>query len=158
MAWQRFLIAFRPFGQLVVRPNISQLANRHPRAAEFLCRTLIIPSIVGGQWVVVLHLGDHEPSGIDMSRDVKERLALFLSYPSTVIRIVLNLDPVEAINSPENPAKATDKRFAEYAKRNRAPSWELDVLPADCLPGMAREHAEQYIDSDLWAACEQGGM
>jgi hypothetical protein len=77
---------------MVVRPNISQLANRHPRAAEFFCKAPIIPSIVGGQWVVVLHLGDHEPSGIDMRREVKERLALFLSYPSTVIRIALTLD------------------------------------------------------------------
>jgi hypothetical protein len=52
----------------------------------------IIPAIDEIQQVVVLHLGDHDPSGIDMSRDVKERLAHFLSYPSTVIHMALNLD------------------------------------------------------------------
>jgi hypothetical protein len=32
-----------------------------------------------GQRVVVLHLGDHDPSGIDMTRDIRERLQLFIS-------------------------------------------------------------------------------
>ncbi|MDP9799369.1 hypothetical protein J2S43_007881 [Catenuloplanes nepalensis] len=32
-----------------------------------------------GQAVTVLHLGDHDPSGIDMTRDIRERLELFLS-------------------------------------------------------------------------------
>lgn len=30
-----------------------------------------------GQDVTILHLGDHDPSGIDMSRDIKDRLRLF---------------------------------------------------------------------------------
>lgn len=32
----------------------------------------------GGQRVVVLHLGDHDPSGIDMTRDVADRLNKFV--------------------------------------------------------------------------------
>lgn len=32
-----------------------------------------------GQAVTVLHLGDHDPSGIDMTRDIRERLELFMS-------------------------------------------------------------------------------
>lgn len=31
-----------------------------------------------GQIPVVLHLGDHDPSGIDMTRDIRERLELFM--------------------------------------------------------------------------------
>jgi hypothetical protein len=31
-----------------------------------------------GQDVVILHFGDHDPSGIDMTRDIEERLRLFL--------------------------------------------------------------------------------
>jgi hypothetical protein len=31
-----------------------------------------------GQDVVVLHIGDHDPSGLDMSRDIEERLRLFI--------------------------------------------------------------------------------
>jgi hypothetical protein len=32
-----------------------------------------------GQAVTILHLGDHDPSGIDMTRDIEDRLKLFLS-------------------------------------------------------------------------------
>jgi hypothetical protein len=35
--------------------------------------------IKGGQKVVVFHLGDHDPSGIDMTRDVEDRLSLFIT-------------------------------------------------------------------------------
>lgn len=31
-----------------------------------------------GQIPVVLHLGDHDPSGLDMTRDITDRLGLFL--------------------------------------------------------------------------------
>jgi hypothetical protein len=34
--------------------------------------------IAGGQSVVILHLGDHDPSGIDMTRDIRDRLELFI--------------------------------------------------------------------------------
>jgi hypothetical protein len=32
-----------------------------------------------GQQTIILYLGDHDPSGLDMVRDVRERLALFES-------------------------------------------------------------------------------
>lgn len=35
--------------------------------------------IAGGQRVLILHLGDHDPSGIDMTRDIKDRLELFVT-------------------------------------------------------------------------------
>lgn len=34
--------------------------------------------IEAGQRVVVLHLGDHDPSGIDMTRDIRDRLETFV--------------------------------------------------------------------------------
>jgi hypothetical protein len=34
--------------------------------------------IEGGQRVLILHLGDHDPSGIDMTRDIGERLERFI--------------------------------------------------------------------------------
>ncbi len=68
-----------------------------------------------GQKPVVIHLGDHDPSGIDMSRDIQDRLALF---GADVIfkRIALNMDQIEEYTPPPNPAKVTDSRFEEYQK------------------------------------------
>lgn len=35
--------------------------------------------LVNGSRVTILHIGDHDPSGIDMTRDIQDRLALFLA-------------------------------------------------------------------------------
>lgn len=108
-----------------------------------------------GQGVVILHLGDHDPSGVDMSRDIQERLALFMGTAAgglTFKRIALNIDQVEAYKPPPNPAKLTDSRCASYSKRFGNKSWELDALPPDVLSGLIREHVDQYRDVTRWGA------
>lgn len=35
--------------------------------------------IRNGQNVTIIHLGDHDPSGVDMTRDIRDRLLLFIS-------------------------------------------------------------------------------
>lgn len=47
----------------------------------------------------VLHLGDHDPSGIDMSRDIEDRLGMFEAWP-TFERIALNMDQVRQYQPP----------------------------------------------------------
>ena len=68
---------------------------------------------------IILHLGDHDPSGLDMTRDIQERLTLFWDLldskdmePLKVIvhRLALNLDQVHRYDPPENFAKLTDSR------------------------------------------------
>lgn len=59
---------------------------------------------------VIIHLGDHDPSGIDMTRDNKDRLSVFVGEEVEVRRIALNFDQVEEYSPPPNPAKLTDSR------------------------------------------------
>ena len=65
---------------------------------------------------VILHLGDHDPSGVDMTRDIQERLAMF-GAATVVRRIALTYDQVQAYNPPPNPAKLTDSRCKAYIER-----------------------------------------
>lgn len=46
------------------------------------------------QQPVIFHLGDHDPSGIDMSRDILDRLGLF-GVKVEFCRIALNMDQVQ---------------------------------------------------------------
>ena len=48
-----------------------------------------------GRKVTVIHLGDHDPSGLDMTRDIRDRLEIF-GCAAVVNRIALNMDQVEA--------------------------------------------------------------
>jgi hypothetical protein len=65
---------------------------------------------------VVLHLADHDPNRIDMTRDVRDRLALYARQPVEVRRVALNLDQVRQHNPPPNFAKESDTRFEGYVK------------------------------------------
>jgi hypothetical protein len=63
-----------------------------------------------GQTPIVLHLGDHDPSGIDMTRDIRDRLQVFVGNHVETRRLALNMDKVQQYQPPPNPAKDTDAR------------------------------------------------
>jgi hypothetical protein len=102
------------------------------------------------QRCVILHFGDHDPSGIDMTRDLQERLELFTGRNIDLQRIALNMDQIEEKNPPENPAKVTDSRFDQYQQRFGDSSWELDALEPVYLNELVETHAKMYIDPDKW--------
>jgi hypothetical protein len=104
------------------------------------------------QHVIVLHLGDHDPSGIDMTRDNEERLAMFSRANGSleVRRLALNMDQVEQYNPPPNPAKATDARFEGYTEKYGLESWELDALEPQIISDLIRANIEPLIDPERW--------
>jgi hypothetical protein len=108
-----------------------------------------------GQNTVILHLGDHDPSGIDMTRDIQERLELFGS-DVRVERIALTMEQVNQYNPPPNPAKLTDARAQGYIDTYGRSSWELDALDPHTIGDLVRDHVRQYRDDVRWnAATEQ---
>ena len=102
-----------------------------------------------GQKTQILHLGDHDPSGIDMSRDIQERLALFESEVK-LRRLALNMDQVRQYDPPPNPAKVTDSRFASYVERYGEESWELDALEPQAIVDLVRKAVEEVRDEEAW--------
>ncbi len=118
----------------------------------------ILPAIRAGQNVIILHLGDHDPSGIDMTRDLQERIKLFCrddAWRVQVNRLSLNMDQVEEHSPPPNPAKQTDSRFADYAELYGDESWELDAMEPEFLDTLVTENIERNLDPELWAEREE---
>lgn len=109
-----------------------------------------------GQGTHIIHLGDHDPSGIDMTRDVLDRLTLFAETHGAdapvIERIALNMDQVEEYGPPPNPAKMTDSRAGGYVTRFGYDSWELDALEPRVLAKLVSDHVEAHIEQDKWAA------
>lgn len=101
--------------------------------------------------VKVIHLGDHDPSGIDMTRDNDERLNMFAEGSDVeIIRVALNMNQVQQYNPPPNPAKITDTRFADYERKFGDESWELDALDPKVIDDLISDEIKQCIDFDLW--------
>jgi hypothetical protein len=103
-----------------------------------------------GKQTVVLHLGDHDPSGVDMTRDIRDRLRLFGSE-AEVERIALNMDQVRRYDPPPNPAKITDSRAVGYVAEHGGESWELDALSPEVLDALISGAVEGYLDAQIWA-------
>lgn len=98
---------------------------------------------------VVLHLGDHDPSGVDMTRDIQDRLTMF-EADVTVKRLALNGDQVRQYNPPPNPAKITDSRADAYIRTHGRQSWELDALDPPVITALIRDAIEETLDRAEW--------
>lgn len=108
-----------------------------------------------GQETVVLHFGDHDPSGCDMTRDNEARLCMFANMDVTVERLALNKDQIKKYKPPPNPAKITDSRAKEYIKRHGHSSWELDALEPKVIAELIENSAKEYIDMEEWGERER---
>jgi hypothetical protein len=104
------------------------------------------------QTPVILHFGDHDPSGIDMSRDLEMRIAMFNECGEAVEfeRLALNMPQIEELKPPPNPAKVTDSRFASYAQEYGDESWELDALSPSYLVDLVQRNVTRYIEDYIW--------
>jgi hypothetical protein len=129
-----------------------------------------------GKNAVVVHLGDHDPSGSDKTRDIEHRLAMFIAQDVMgappgraqdlkeeiqsylvdvegrliVERIALNMNQIDRYNPPPNPAKLTDARAAGYIATHGRSSWELDALDPDTLVELVRGAVDSYRDEELY--------
>lgn len=109
---------------------------------------------LAGKDITILHLGDHDPSGIDMSRDIEERLATFGIFPD-VKRIALNMDQVDEDTPVPNPTKLSDSRAADYISQFGYESWELDALQPRIIDDLISGHINPLIDWDLMESVKE---
>lgn len=100
---------------------------------------------------IIIHLGDHDPSGIDMTRDIMYRQQeVFFADHVRVERVALNMNQVEEFNPPPNPAKLTDTRCGSYISKYGYESWELDALDPHYLRNLIEKSVLKYRDEDIY--------
>jgi hypothetical protein len=111
----------------------------------------ILRAAQAGRNIHIIYLGDHDPSGIDMTRDIRDRFSLF-TYDGDfeVHRLALNYDQVKLWNPPENPAKESDSRYEDYRQKFGESSWELDAVEPAELAGLVRDEISLLIDLAPW--------
>ena len=120
-------------------------------------------SAADDQIPIILHLADHDPSGLDMTRDNIERIAMYSELDhwwkqDEIVqpgffhyeRIALNKDQIEEYDPPPNFAKVSDSRYEEYYHEHGDESWELDALDPDVLVELVQEHIHKWRDEILW--------
>lgn len=116
-----------------------------------------------GKRAVILYLGDHDPSGLDMVRDIHKRICEFLTAGDDcidvlgddednpyfkIIPLALNMRQIKKYDCPPNPAKITDPRAKNYIEEYGDKSWELDALEPKVLMDIAEEGVLKHLDSE----------
>lgn len=103
-----------------------------------------------GKDVHILYLGDHDPTGIDISRDNQERLTMFGESHIHLHRLALNMDQVDKYNPPPNPVKEADSRSSGYTEKYGSSCWELDALEPKVISKLIEKKILSYLDTDRW--------
>jgi len=102
---------------------------------------------------IILHLGDHDPSGIDMTRDIRDRMDIFTRDPMIAVkRIALNMDQINRYQPPPSPAKITDSRAVSYIDRFGHDSWELDALEPSVMEDLIQSEIDLVRCPESWGA------
>ena len=108
-------------------------------------------AIADGKHPIMIHLADHDPSGLNMTDDNTDRLRLFAEDQGVEVRrIALNMDQVEHYAPPPNPAKETDSRAKAYVAQYGPHSWELDALEPKVIDQLITDTVNEYRDMDTW--------
>lgn len=105
--------------------------------------------------VIILYLGDFDPSGMDMIRDIRDRILEFAErdydeFPLRVVPIALTKAQIKQYNPPPNPAKRTDPRAAKFIAEHGATSWEVDALRPEILNSLLDRAIGSYINKSMY--------
>ena len=103
---------------------------------------------------IIFYLGDFDPSGEDMVRDIGDRLET-LDVPKghendgvIVDKIALTHKQVNKYKPPRNPAKLTDSRARDFVRRYGEWSYEVDAIHPLELQKIVRKAIESVADLD----------
>jgi len=97
---------------------------------------------------IIFYLGDHDPSGEDMVRDIQARLEEFGCESLEVRKLALTMAQIKRFKPPPNPAKLTDSRAKAYIEKFGNESWEVDALPPRELTRIIRVAFDDVIDRE----------
>ncbi len=103
--------------------------------------------------VKVIYLGDYDPSGLDMIRDIRDRITEFgKHFYFEVLPVALTWEQIEEYVPPPNPAKLSDPRAKDFIAMYGSQSWEVDALRPEVLDALLDEAIRDNIDTDLYDA------
>jgi hypothetical protein len=100
----------------------------------------------------IFYLGDFDPSGEDIERDIHNRVQKASGGDFVITRLAIFPEDIKRFHLPPQKIKSTDSRAAGFRRRHgkKARTVELDALPVDELRSRVREDIEGLIDFDLW--------
>src|SRR5262249_52665997 len=108
-----------------------------------------------GRELVVLYVGDYDPSGLCMSEvDLPKRFKEYGGDHIALKRIALTGDHVLDLTSFPASDKQKDPRFKWFTGRYGNQCWELDAMDPNDLRSCVEKHIKELIEPVAWERCE----
>ena len=95
---------------------------------------------------LILYVGDHDPSGLDMMRSIEENLKILKVENFEIVNVALRKDQISRFKLPSNPTKSADPRAQSYVKSHGEKCWELDALNPGLLDSIITQAIKKYLD------------
>jgi hypothetical protein len=117
-----------------------------------------------GQKTVLLHLGDHDPSGVWMHESMAEDLRAFCRdheyAPDDLVelrRVALTPEQIAELGVEPQPdaVKPTNSHSKAFIERGLAPAAQLEAVPPDTLSAIVRVAVESTLDLDVLRASQE---
>ena len=99
---------------------------------------------------IVLYFGDFDPSGVDIERDLTERLERYGAGEFYVNRVALTNTQIRQYNLPPIPVKRSDVRSGSFLQEYGDRAVELDALDPNILQRFVAESIESHINMGKW--------
>lgn len=109
-----------------------------------------IEAAEAGKHCVCIYAGDLDPSGEDMVRDFRDRMAVF-GADVEIDKVALTMEQVRQYRCPPNPLKTKDGDFSDarargYVQKFGRESWEIDALDPKILRKIVSRALTARID------------
>ena len=98
-----------------------------------------------GHSTTIIYVGDLDPSGVEMDKDIRSRLAR-MYVDVTVQRVALTRTQVDVYDIMPQPTKLSDSRAARWPHPG---SWELDALDEAVLVNLVEGAVECLLPDDF---------
>ena len=147
--------------QITSKYHIPILVNRGYSSASAMFDSFLRfrDAYENEQEIKIFYLGDFDPSGLDMIRDIRSRIMEFfigfydvldIDFTFKIVPIALTKKQIEFYNPPPNPTKITDPRAKSFIEEHGDTSWEVDALKPETLNNLLEQILLDNMDIDKY--------
>lgn len=136
---------------LVACKGFSSITNIH-RGAE---RIKDEASSRNAENIIILHFGDHDPSGRDISRNIEDRLTNVFNLDVELNFIALTKEQIKLYDIPPDRTKKTDTRSKKFIEKYGDEAAELEALDPLVLRGMIDTVISDYYDKSIYQEIQE---
>jgi hypothetical protein len=100
--------------------------------------------------IFVAYLGDFDPSGYDIERNLRVKLSDLSGVEFEWVRLGVNKEDFRQHDLIPLPPKKSDKRYLKFRDEHGEDCAEVDALPPEVIRARVREFIEGHIPQDEW--------